>query len=278
MIKDILLPLQYAGTDADAADAAAALAVACAASVAVLAPVTLSMPVVSEWGMAALPPNEADTEAARGRARVAAEAVRARMETAGVACELRLPESLVAAEEVAALHGRHADLCVIGGASDDAGHTRFEACFLALLTQTGRPLLMVPAGARLRAPPRRVVLAWQPRRETARALHDALPLLATGARVDVLMVVPVPGELRYGEQPGADIARHLARHGVEARVVSLPREGHDVASVLTGYVQREGADLLVMGGYGHSRWREWVLGGTTRDVLRMSTAPVLFAH
>ena len=277
MIKDLLLCLHYAGPDADAADAAAALAAVHAARVAVLAPVTLPVPMVSEWGMAVPPPSAADTEAARVRARAAAEAARARIEGTGVACELRLPESLVAAAELAALHGRHADLCVVGGPSD-AGRAHFEALFLALLTQTGRPLLMVPAGAPPTAPPRRVVLAWQPRREAARALHDALTLLPAGARVDILMVDPVPGELRYGEQPGADIARHLARHGAEARVVSLPSEGHDVATVLTGYAQREGADLLVMGGYGHSRWREWVLGGTTRDVLRLSRVPVLFAH
>jgi nucleotide-binding universal stress UspA family protein len=278
MIRDLLLPLQYSDTDASAADAAATLATAHAARVAVLATVTLPLPMVSEWGLVALPPDAADAGARRQRAREAGDAVRARIEAAGAACELRLPESLAAPEEVAALHGRHADLCVIGGPAGGARLSRFDAGFLSLLTQTGRPVLMVPVGARLTAPPRRAVLAWQPRREAARAAHDALSLLPAGARVDVLMVEPVPGELQHGEQPGADIAAHLARHGLEVRVVSLPREGHDVASVLTGYARREAADLLVMGGYGHSRFREMMLGGVTRHMLEHAPVPMLLAH
>ena len=81
-----------------------------------------------------------------------------------------------------------------------------------------------------------------------------------------------------GEQPGADIARHLARHGLSVRVVAQPRQGRSIGEALLQFVDEDGSDLLVMGGYGHSRWREAILGGTTRRVLEGMRTPVLFAH
>ena len=142
----------------------------------------------------------------------------------------------------------------------------------------GRPVLVVPEGARLMVPPRRVVLAWQPRREPSRAIHDALPLLPRDARVDVLVLDPEVGEFGHGQQPGADIAAHLARHGAQVQVVTQSREGRSTGAVIVDYATAQHAELIVMGGYGHSRWREQVLGGATRAVLAQSGMPVLFAH
>jgi nucleotide-binding universal stress UspA family protein len=137
---------------------------------------------------------------------------------------------------------------------------------------------VVPPGFKTHLPARHVVVAWRPTREAARALHDAMPLLHAAETVDVLELDPVGGERGDGPQPGADIAVHLARHGLKVRVVVQKRTGESVAMALLGHVVQSGAGLLVAGGYGHSRFREWALGGVTRELLKSSSVPVLFSH
>jgi nucleotide-binding universal stress UspA family protein len=279
MIRDILVPLQFTASDAAALDAAAALATRHEARVAVLAAVAFPAPVASEWGMATTMLSQADFDGVLASAREAGDRAMQRLQRAGADAELRVVETLLnQPEEAAALHGRHADLSVIGGLQPDATSPRFELALSALLLDTGRPVLMVPVAAKLLVPPRRVVLAWQPRREASRAMHDALALLPRDARVDVLVLDPDVGEAGHGPQPGADIAGHLARHGLQVKVVSLPREGRRTGAVIVDYAIGEKADLVVMGGYGHSRWRQRILGGTTRTVLEQATVPVLLSH
>jgi nucleotide-binding universal stress UspA family protein len=96
--------------------------------------------------------------------------------------------------------------------------------------------------------------------------------------VDVLVVDPDVGESAYGDAPGADIAAHLARHGCQVQVITQAREGRSTGAVIVDYATAQHAELIVMGGYGHSRWREQVLGGATRAVLDQTGLPVLFAH
>lgn len=279
MIRDILVPLQYSASDSAALAAAALLALAHEARVAVLAAVAYPVPVASEWGMATTMVSQVDFDRVLGAAREAGESAKRQVEQAGADCELRVVETLLnEPEEAAALHGRHADLSVFGGMLPEGPDARFTLGFSALLLDTGRPVLMVPPHAKLLVPPRRVVLAWQPRREPSRAIHDALALLPRDARVDVLVLDPEVGESGHGAQPGADIAGHLARHGLQVKVVSLPREGRSTGTAIVDYASQQQADLVVMGGYGHSRWRQRILGGTTRAVLEQSTLPVLFAH
>lgn len=279
MVRDILVPLQFTGSDTAALDAAAALAVAHQARVAVLACVNYPAPVASEWGMAASMVSQAEFDRVLGSVRAAAEAAALQLERAGADCELRVVETLLSwPEEAAAMHGRHADIALVGGPDPVAANPRFNALFSALLLDTGRPVLVVPPSGKLLVPPRRVVLAWQPRREPSRAIHDALPLLPRDARVDVLVLDPEVGEFSHGQQPGADIAAHLARHGLQVQVVSMPREGRSTGAAIIDYAAEQRADLVVMGGYGHSRWRQQVLGGTTRTVLEQASMPVMFAH
>jgi nucleotide-binding universal stress UspA family protein len=279
MIRDILVPLQFTASDAAALDAAAALATQHEARVAVLAAVAFPAPVASEWGMATTMLSQADFDGVLASAREAGDRAMQRLQRAGADAELRVVETLLnQPEEAAALHGRHADLSVIGGLQPDATSPRFELALSALLLDTGRPVLMVPVAAKLLVPPRRVVLAWQPRREASRAMHDALALLPRDARVDVLVVDPDVGESAYGDAPGADIAAHLARHGCQVQVITQAREGRSTGAVIVDYATAQHAELIVMGGYGHSRWREQVLGGATRAVLDQTGLPVLFAH
>ena len=279
MVRDILVPLQFTGSDTAALDAAAALSRAHDAHVAVLATVSYPAPIASEWGMAASMLSQEDFDRVLDSVRAAGEAATQHLQRAGATGELRLVETLLNwPEEAAAMHARHADLAVVGGLDRVAPNPRFLALFSALLLDAGRPVLVVPPTGKLLVPPRRVVLAWQPRREPSRAIHDALPLLPRDARIDVLVLDPEVGEFSHGQQPGADIATHLARHGLQVQVVAQSREGRSVGTAIVDHAEQQQADLVVMGGYGHSRWRQQILGGTTRSVLEQATMPVLFSH
>ena len=123
-----------------------------------------------------------------------------------------------------------------------------------------------------------MLAAWDGSAPAARALGDALPLLRRAERVSLAVVDPERLGGRVGEQAGADIAAHLARHGVKVEVQALPSGRLATADVLLDFAADTGADLLVMGGYGHSRLRELAFGGTTRDVLGRMTVPVLLAR
>ena len=120
------------------------------------------------------------------------------------------------------------------------------------------------------------MVCWDGSRNAARAIADALPLLARAKAVEVVIVTGKPGE--SDEIAGADIAHHLARHGLKVEVERLVARDIDITSTLLSRAADLGADLIVMGGYGHSRWREFVLGGATRGILASMTVPVLMSH
>jgi nucleotide-binding universal stress UspA family protein len=124
----------------------------------------------------------------------------------------------------------------------------------------------------------RVLIAWDARREAARAVSDALPILRQAASVLVMSINPRSTPLGHGEVPGADIALHLARHQIEAEARSVETDRMDVGDALLAFAADRGRDLLVMGAYAHSRTRELVLGGATRTILKRMTLPVLMAH
>lgn len=279
MIKDLFVPLLRAEGDEAALDAAAALARTFGSRVSALATLEHPFPLVTEFGYVPVESGQRELEASRAAAEAQCAAARARLARAEVPAEVRLADALLLwSEETAALHARHADLSVLGRPGPDDGSPRFALTFKSLLMQSGRPVLVVPPGARLAAPVRRAVIAWKPTAEAARAVHEALPLLGASAEVDVLMIDPEPGEGRHGEQPGADLAAHLARHGLRVNVLAQPREGRGDGAAILRHVAECGAGLLVMGGYGHARWREVVLGGATRAVLDGMRTPVLFSH
>ena len=175
------------------------------------------------------------------------------------------------------LHARYADLTIVGQGIDlkDAPHDlRFLPQELAL--GVGRPVLVVPRYGTFDTVGERVLVAWNGSREATRAVHDALPILKLATNVTVLSIDP---ERDTGERmPSADIALHLARHGVAAEGMSTLGLDISVGDLLLSRTSDLGADLIVMGAYGHSRVREMVLGGATRHILQHMTVPVLMSH
>ena len=146
-----------------------------------------------------------------------------------------------------------------------------EAC----LFDSGRPVIIVPY-VRTRPAVGSVLIAWDGGPQAARAVADALPILELARHVEIVTVGN--GE---GENPnlsGRVLARHLGRHGIHAIAKKLLIDDIDVANTLLSHAADTSAGLIVMGGYGHSRLREMVLGGTTRNILRSMTVPVLLSH
>ena len=279
MIREIFVPLLRSASDSAALDAAMVLARAHKAHVTSLVTLEHPMPLVTEFGYVPIEASQRQLDESRAAAEAQAARTRAQLAHEDVTSEVRVTEvMLLWSEETAALHARHCDLSVMGGPDPQDPSPHFGLTFKSLLMHSGRPVLVVPQGATVNAPARRVVIAWKPTAEAARAVHEALPLLAASSQIDVLMIDPQVDEGRHGEQPGADIARHLARHGLAVNVVALPREGRSDGAAILRHVQDVGADLLVMGGYGHARWREVVLGGATRCILEGAHTAVLFSH
>lgn len=188
------------------------------------------------------------------------------------------------AGSVLAFHGNYADAVVIGwskmGGKKDGttDGTDFERELLrGVLFESGRPVILVPETYKAADTPMRILIAWRPTREIARCLHDALPLLQAAELVTVLAVAE-GSKISKEKDAGTDIARHLARHDVKAEVRHVPSGGHTIKEVIIEETRYLGADLVVMGGYGHSRLSEWIFGGVTRDMLADLKTPVIMAH
>lgn len=279
MYKDILIP--YVNEDCLGAPLVAASALACEfdARLAVLVTVDVPTPMPSDFGAMAYDVYARLHEEAKRRAAERAETVRTRFAHAEPAIEVRIAEAVsLYPQNTATMHARHADLTVLPGLRRDGDDLALHDHFHDMLRQSGRPVLMVPAGSTAPLPPKRAVVAWKPTREAARAVADAMPLLRCADMVDVVVIDPAVGEGAYGGEPGADIAAHLARHELRVEVSVRPSMNFSAAYALLEHARTVGADLLVAGGYGHSRLREAVLGGTTRELLQTAHLPVLFSH
>lgn len=124
----------------------------------------------------------------------------------------------------------------------------------------------------------RVVIAWNASKEARRAIADALPLLSTAQAVTILVVDAARNPDRHGEEPGANIALHLTRHGARVEVEQLDSAGADTAEVILRAASRHEADLIVMGAFSHGRSRQLLFGSVTRAIQRDATVPVLMSH
>ncbi len=179
------------------------------------------------------------------------------------------------------VHARYADMLVItqdGGGDDGGTGSLIGGLTDSAVIESGRPVLVVPyIGA---GPPfdGHVLVAWNGSRESARAVNDALPVLKLASLVEVVTIDPKATELADAPLPGADLCLHLARHGINAEAKVIPGSDVDAGNMLLSHAADVGANLIVMGAYGHSRLRELVLGGMTLHLLRHMTVPVLMSH
>jgi len=177
--------------------------------------------------------------------------------------------------EFLAHEARAADLVLTGVARGDVFDSSRAVNTGELVLEVGRPVLVVPVEAReLRL--EQVLVAWKDTRESRRAIADALPLLKQAARV-TLGTIAAEEDLAVARARLADVAHWLARHGVVADQVAGPAIGDD-ANALWALAQDLGADLIVAGAYGHSRLREWVLGGVTKNLLLSKDRYSLVSH
>lgn len=176
------------------------------------------------------------------------------------------------------MQARHADLLVLGQASDDDGAPVLRSDFPEyVLLNCARPVLIVPAAGVSGTVGRRVTVAWNGNAESVRALTSALPLLQGAQSVDLVIFDADDGASQHGHEPGAEVGAYLRRHGVRLQVSG--RESHgDTGKALLAHAAAGQSDLIVMGAYGHSRLREILLGGVTRSALRHATMPLWMAH
>lgn len=175
------------------------------------------------------------------------------------------------------LHSRYTDLLIIGQ-PDQSAQVPSGPSPEDVVLNAASSVLVIPFIGLKPGFGKRVMVAWNASREAARAVKNAMPFLEQAETVDIVTFRPREGADAHGELPGADIALHLARHGLQVNVQHL--EGHDidVGNALLSHAADRNSDLLVMGCYGHSRLREWVVGGATRTVLGSMTLPAIMAH
>ncbi len=181
------------------------------------------------------------------------------------------------ASEAFVRHTRQTDLIVLGQVNPEHPPPAGRHMLEDVLLNAGRPILAVPYAGRFETLGTHILVGWNGSREATRALHDALPFLTKAVAVTLLDAFPASGETP--DDAGiTGIARYLGHHGIEAKIVRLPLDGVSAADALLSYTTDIDADLLVAGGYGHSRLRELVFGGVTRGLLQHLTVPILMSH
>jgi len=276
MIKDIVVNLSVAKGGGPAGDYAVSIASALDAHLAGVAFVYDPIVPVSATGYIPaeiIERQQADNEAF---AKSALERFGAATKREGLSAEpLTISTSLAGAGEHFSRIARRFDLAVLGQAEPETSSID-DIIAETTLFESGRPMIVVPYIQKGPLKLDRVMVCWDGSRQAARAIGDAMPLLTKAGKVEIVIIANEPG--KQDEIEGVDMGQHLARHGLEIEVERIPGGDVDVADALLSHAADSGADFMVMGGYGHSRLREFVLGGATRSILQSMTVPVLMAH
>jgi len=213
------------------------------------------------------------------RARAEGDVVLARLEARFK--RLKAPHEIrrIAAQRVdiprlGASQARWADLFVASAPYRNSDAHVGDRLLESVLFESGHAVYAIPPGHKPGKETGGILIAWQDTRESARAVAEALPFLERAAKTRLVTVDGEDG--RVG--PALDVAAHLDRHGVEVEIMTVEAENKTVAEILIEEAHKLSADLIVMGAYGHSRFREWILGGATREMLETSDVPILMAH
>lgn len=276
-LKDIIVPIDTTETCPSRVEAAITVAMAHDAHLTGVA--VLYKPYI---------PPHAEVEVSGEILEMRQKALREAAEQAGAAFQARLDETGCSGEwrivegdaiDVMSSQARYGDLLVVSqnpSAGDlfPGGHEMPDRVILS----AGRPVLVVPYIYKGGPIGNRALVAWDAGRMAARAVHDALPLLEKSENVTIMVANPEAGADGHGDLPGADLAAHLARHGVKATADHTVSNDLSIGDLLLSRVADDRADLLVLGAYGHARWRELVLGGVTAHILEHMTVPVLMSH
>jgi nucleotide-binding universal stress UspA family protein len=276
MIKDLVVNLGGSGTKDVTADYAISVAKTYDAHVVGVA--FVYEPVIPGSLLGGIPTDlievQREENAKAGKTAVANFVAAAK--AAGVSAESRLLDASIAG--AADLFGRIArrfDIAVVGQAPRDQGVSE-ELLIEGALFGAGRPVVVVPE---IQTDPIKldsVMICWDGSRPAARAIGDAIPLLK---RAKAIEIVVVTGERdKSGEITGANMKRHLARHGIDVVIKRIAAGNAEVQTAILAHAADTAADFIVMGGYGHSRLREFILGGVTRSILKSMPVPVLMSH
>jgi nucleotide-binding universal stress UspA family protein len=275
MIKDIIVNLGL-GTHDPAGDYAVSVAEAFGAHVLGIA--VSYEPVIPGTVMGGIPPEiiESQRSESNKKASTAVSRFEQAVKRTGVSGETRTISASIsgAADQIGRI-GRRFDLVIVGQPEHQKSLPD-EVVDEGVLFESGRPVIFVPfiqkGGMKLD----RIMVCWDGSRAAARAVADAMPFMKKAKQIEVVFVADKPG--KKDEMPGADLGQHLARHGLKVDVKRITSPDIDVPSTILSYAADSSADMIVMGGYGHSRLREFILGGATRGLLEAMTVPVLMSH
>jgi nucleotide-binding universal stress UspA family protein len=275
MLKDLVVNLSGRAPQDFAADYAISMAAAFGAHVAGLA--FLYEPVIPDGTLGGVPVDliELQREENSKTAKDAVDRFEAATKKAGVAAQSRILDATFGgAATLFARTARRFDLAVVGQAQREHGASE-ELMIEGALFESGRPVVVVPYIQKSGLTLERVLVCWDGGRTAARAVGDAMPFLERAKAVDIVIVAE---ERKNDEITGAKLSEHMARRGIKANVKRIAKGGLAVDAAILDYAADSGADFMVMGGYGHSRLREFILGGVTRSILASMTLPVLMSH
>jgi nucleotide-binding universal stress UspA family protein len=276
MVKDIIVNLGVAKNGSVVGNYAASVAAALQAHLTGVAFIYDPIVPISDGGY--IPAEVVETQCADNEAAAesAVKSFTAATDRVGILAEpLTLSASLAGAADRLARMARCFDLAIVGQGQSEMS-TMEQIIGEAVLFDSGRPMIMVPYIQKAPFKIDNVMICWDGSRTAARAVADAIPIMKEGSRVEIVIITNERGK-QYNIE-GADIGQHLARHGFKVEVQPLPGGDIDVADALLSHAADSSTDFMVMGGYGHSRLREFVLGGVTRAIFQSMTVPVLLSH
>jgi len=277
MVKDIVVNLTGGHPQDFAADYAISLAAAFGAHIAGVG--FIYEPVIPGSVLGGVPTDliEVQREENSKAAKAAIGRFEAAAKTAGVSAEIRmLDASIAGAADLFGRIARRFDIAVVGQAQREQGASE-ELLIEGALFGSGRPVVVVPYVHKEPVKLDRMLVCWDGSRPAARAIADALPFLRCAKAIQIVVVIAERD--KSGEITGTNMRRHLARHGVEVEIKRITAGGGvDVPNAILSHAADTGAEFMVLGGYGHSRLREFILGGVTRSILGAMTVPVLMSH
>jgi len=276
MVKDVVVNLTGGHPQDFAADFAISLAAGFSAHIAGVA--FIYEPIIPGDMLGGIPTDliEVQREENRKTAEAAVDRFEAAAKAAAVSAETRVVDaSLAGAADLFGRIARRFDMAVVGQARRDQGASE-ELLIEGALFGSGRPVVVVPYTQKEGLKLDRILICWDGSRPAARAIADAIPLLSRAKTVDIVVVI---GERdKSGEITGRNMRRHLARHGIETEIKHITASGGVAQNAILAHAAETGATFIVMGGYGHSRLREFILGGVTRGILKSMPVPVLMSH